>query len=907
MTPINSKHYIAFISYSSVDEKWANWLWNKLEHFYIPSVLQKEQPTIPKHLRPVFWYKKDLSGTQLQNTLYHELDDSQYLIVICSPASAKSEWVNKEVSRFIELGRIDRIIPLIVAGTPHSTNADDECFPAALRALPSEQELRGIDIRRIEGKEHALVDVVATILNVRFNELWRRHERRRKKIISYLSASILLLLLVGLGIFSYKRPHVEYYADYVDKWGIPEGVCQLKKEEVLHRERSYRFTYYRIPFGEPNALHWRLKEVANVNFRGIPEEHYTSVEYHINRHAIMQMEYSVQTGQVMRINHLDEEKKILLRYDYSMYNDIPATIVDFRAASQEVGSVFLGANTTTKSFRNSEQNRSQIKRYVYERDANGYIIQVTYHSNNDDNFANSIVCDADGIAGMRYTLDTLGRIIHTTYIGQTGELTSTPKGVAGKKYSYSPNGALLGCYCLDINGDYILNENYWAFCIDSVDQYGNAVSRKHFDEQGRPCYIKSGFSSFKALYDTHGNCIETRFFDDNDNPCMDKNGVAKYRNQYDLYGNCIEVVYYDTVGNVCVSIDSVAKICWQYDSQRNKIEYSTYDVDDKPVANEYGIAKSSWKYNLRKHTKELTYYDEDGNLYIDEYGVAKIRRIYDSRGNLIEISNYNSDGNSCVDEDGIAKYCWKYDSHGNVIERSYFGTDGNPCTDTEGIHQYRWKHDVRGNCIERTTHNVYGEFYVDIKGVAKTCWKHDVRGNIIETAFYDADENLVGQIAKYRGKYDMRGNYIEHSCYDNNDSLCRDLDGVACYRLNYDSHGNLIEMMNYGIDGNHCHDIYGVAKYVYKYDSHRNKTERIHYDIYGRNCYNSDGVAKYTWKYDSRRNKIEEICYDTHDRPCVNSDGYAKTIWEYDRYGNTLSERYYDLEGNEVVLLNNDI
>lgn len=99
--------YYAFISYNSADEKWAKWLQHNLEYYHIPSALCKEYPELPKKIRPVFWYKQDLSGTKLKQALNNELSSSKYLIVICSPDSAKADWVNDEVVAFIEQGKGD--------------------------------------------------------------------------------------------------------------------------------------------------------------------------------------------------------------------------------------------------------------------------------------------------------------------------------------------------------------------------------------------------------------------------------------------------------------------------------------------------------------------------------------------------------------------------------------------------------------------------------------------------------------------------------------------------------------------------------------------------------------------------------------------------------------------------------
>ena len=88
----------AFISYSHRDLSWGNWLQRKLETFRIPKGLTPDRPS-DKKLR-VFRDQTDLTGTELQDSLRQNLRESRYLIVICSPASAASSWVNEEVLYF---------------------------------------------------------------------------------------------------------------------------------------------------------------------------------------------------------------------------------------------------------------------------------------------------------------------------------------------------------------------------------------------------------------------------------------------------------------------------------------------------------------------------------------------------------------------------------------------------------------------------------------------------------------------------------------------------------------------------------------------------------------------------------------------------------------------------------------
>ena len=112
----------AFISYSHKDEKRAAWIQRKLEAYRLPSVIRKEAgSTVPERIRPVFRDATDLGVGRLRNNLQSELESSRFLIVVCSPNSARpnaegKHWVNDEVTHFASLGRADRIVPVLVEG-----------------------------------------------------------------------------------------------------------------------------------------------------------------------------------------------------------------------------------------------------------------------------------------------------------------------------------------------------------------------------------------------------------------------------------------------------------------------------------------------------------------------------------------------------------------------------------------------------------------------------------------------------------------------------------------------------------------------------------------------------------------------------------------------------------------------
>ena len=530
----------AFISYKREDEQWAKWLQKKLESYKLPSIVRGPNSSLPKYLRPIFRDGTDLSGGILADQLHQELLRSRFLIVICSPNATKSEWVNKEAQTFINEGRLDHIIPFIVNGTPHSSDPAEECFPQALRDIPADKELLGINVNEV-GKSVAFIRLVATMLGVRFDTLWQRHRRdliRRRIAYGCVAA---LLCLLGLFVWDYNRATYEYYADWVDSYGVPEGILRLTDAQVSHRSGSYQFEYRRIPFGEPEAYSWRLVRVSYVNsaLRAIDIGD-TELQ---DRYPIQELEYNPTTGVVARINFCDRMAKVLLRHVLTERNGVTAAVADFVDAQEQRGTGFLGAELSSMSLgqMDAEQQKSDIVRFVYERDERGHIIRQTYHANNDYQIERSAISDGDGIFGRRFSLDRLGRRIKVEYLGLEGEPACTKRGEAGRIYEYDELGNICKATYVNLEGTPTMNEEMWAICIDNSDEWGNVIETTYYGMDGTPIIIIDGSAKRVCKYDDRGNMIELAFFGTDDEPCLTNEGYAKWVNKYDNRGNIIEV------------------------------------------------------------------------------------------------------------------------------------------------------------------------------------------------------------------------------------------------------------------------------------------------------------------------------------------------------------------------------
>ena len=211
-----SYKYKAFISYSHKDEKWGRWLHRGIEGYRIPKGLVGRDTLngpVPKRLFPLFRDREELpTASDLSEIIDQALIDSSHLIVICSPNSAKSQWVNEEVKAFKKLGKQNRILCLIVDGEPNADSKPEmgleECFPPAVKVAADEEgNLTDIQAEPIaadaregkDGKANAMMKVLAGLLGVGFDEIKQRDLVRKQKRAAVMGgASLCLALVMGV-------------------------------------------------------------------------------------------------------------------------------------------------------------------------------------------------------------------------------------------------------------------------------------------------------------------------------------------------------------------------------------------------------------------------------------------------------------------------------------------------------------------------------------------------------------------------------------------------------------------------------------------------------------------------------------------------------------------------------------
>jgi len=201
------KKYDAFISYrhGELDGLVAEKLHKLLETYRIPNVIAKRIGK--KKLTRVFRDREELpTSSNLSDSIIEALENSAFMLLICSRRTCKSMWVMREVDLFSEMHGKDKIITLLIDGEP------DESFPPGLR----EREIDGetifveplaADIRSETWKgslkllKEEKLRMLSPLLGCGYDDLRRRHRRRLIQQIATIVTAVFAFLL-SFGSFS---------------------------------------------------------------------------------------------------------------------------------------------------------------------------------------------------------------------------------------------------------------------------------------------------------------------------------------------------------------------------------------------------------------------------------------------------------------------------------------------------------------------------------------------------------------------------------------------------------------------------------------------------------------------------------------------------------------------------------
>jgi hypothetical protein len=931
--------YFAFISYRHLDGIVARQLQEVVQHYHLPVAIRKEPPNvspqvgiseIPPELSPVYLDKTDMPPGPLTELIKKALTASRYLIVVCSPNSAQSDWVGMEITFFGEtLGRADRIIPVIIAGTPDNSDPAKRCFhPELLRLLPDE---RAIDLSELIDAQKGILprkkktvqdehgqpvaepceaeqfyaQIVAKMLGLDWRKLYdfrqrekqlrakeeelrikKEEELRFKKRCAAIAFATIACLLTAFGVWDYFfHTKMEYFADYVDQGAVPHGISPLTKEQTERRASHYRF--------EHRA--GKLRRVVHANSDGMPTDNELPILIYNDRPAIQELEW---TGSRLSVTEYKNARNKTIRAFY-WWTDPEETAENQRYGRAEIkenktggAGTSLAASFTSRDnlFNNlPEQARADIKAFKLTRDAKGRIIKKEFMQ---DNSYTKPAPDKDLIYGFAYTLEEAsGRVLEVTFLGKDGKPFAKKSGVLKERYKYDERGNIEKITNIGSNGNPILNEGFWA-----------SVSLKW------PKWEKAG------------ETFEGTLLDAEENKAIGSHGHAQWIATFDAHGRAIEQTFHDTAGKLYLNEEKVAKKIIERNARGLITGGRYFDAQGKPCFNKEGVSITRQKYDEWGNVSEIESFDTQGNRCMNKYGWHKKISKYDANGNCLEYAHYDTAGQFCFDTEGVARSVIEYNRAGHLIGTTSYGLDGvTPCLNKEGWVKLERSYPPNQDIV--IYRDAHGNPVRHHKGFSKIVYTYDARGREIEASSYEYDAKSGFKpcfskkgFATVKIEYNDDSNEETRRFFDTAGNPCPNKDGIVIVKQKYDAWGrviqwesfdkesnprivadwgfarreltwdrnNITDIKNYGTDGKTlCFGKEGYARQERKHDARGRITKLTNYGPNGELCFDKDGAAIVETEYDPQERWTRNSFYGTDEKAVLNNMGYAssKTLY----------------------------
>lgn len=902
--------YDAFISYSHLDKKAAAAFQRRMERYRIPKEIRMQRGKDTARLK-IFRDETDLPAGSLTGAVNEALDASQKLIVICSsiPAAGgkdKYAWVAQEVQYFIDSGRQDDILPVLLDG-------NEEAMPENLKQLKKEQFVTDVSSLK---QRTAFLKILSGVLGTDLDTLVHRDKKRRRIRSAALAASFCALFAL---CFFYFCPHTAYYADYTIRFGKPEGIGRLTAAQRAARSESFAIT----------TAHSKHEiRLEHINSAGLVSM--DASENHLEQIAAAVYD-CLDDWQINTVTYLDETGKQL--YTHSYAPDL--TYLDIIKSKDD-------AQWLTLPVENGEDSlpvRTNISRYQLEFGTDGFLRQRMYAVDRLSAVGET------GTGGERYQYDPQGRLVKMTYLDTTGNADINKYGIAGKNFFYDAAGRLSKIEYYGVDGGLINNnmkyaavtyayggagENLEKICyynekgalvttaygyaqeIRRYDSRGFLTSIAYFDDAEQPVRGPDRFHKIEIVPDSMGRDIESAYLDTDDSLILTTGHYAKRSKRYNEQGLVEDIRWYDEDGRLDLSSEGSCHVHYEYNGNGNLEEISHYGLDGRLIYSSNGYAVMKLTYNGAGLQETERYFGVNEEPILGKEGYHEKKYEYDSRYNIHEIHLIGTMGQPALCTDGYALRILEYDNAGNIRSDSYFDDYGQPAYRKGSYSKVEMEYDDRGH---RTLtewldpdgtpagHSSYSSQKVryDDIGRKEKIWyylldelrfmqEYEYQGSSlsVRTDYLNGSED--GQVTVHR--YNERGHEVETSDYNGNRLTNRSVS-------EFDAYGNMVRRTFHNGQDERTH------YFVSEYNSYGMPTKTSYYDADGqlsREANTAEHVAIVESVYDGHNLRTERKCYDENKLPLRivsgGKDSYARLETDHDRNGNCIRSMFYDEKGN---------
>lgn len=232
-----SRSYIAFLSYrhKPLDMAIAKELHRSIERYVIPKDLSCNHPS--RRLGYVFRDQDELPvSSDLSADIKEALDHSEYLIVVCTPDTPKSPWVNQEIDYFLKRHSVEKILAVLADGSPQ------ESFPEAITKIRDNdgniiRDIEPLAANVVSDSIHSAVKrikeeklrLLAALIGCSYDTLRQRERRYKRSRFLRITAICGIVILTFFGMLIHKNREISHQNDVLEE----QNIALLKSESEL--------------------------------------------------------------------------------------------------------------------------------------------------------------------------------------------------------------------------------------------------------------------------------------------------------------------------------------------------------------------------------------------------------------------------------------------------------------------------------------------------------------------------------------------------------------------------------------------------------------------------------------------------------------------------------------------------